>query len=319
MKKLIFGILLTATTIGTAHADIVRIETAYNSNADIHRFYFIDEAGVETFHDGDVADSFGAALERVINSVGGASVHVETVTGNGYRAVTASADNLNGRIVSNGNYVVTLSNGVVYRYAVDVPTGAPATDVTSNDAAAIAAARHRGRQSYTAATNAQVSAGWQSNNEGIGFDNAAQRAAWNPIGGSAVGSTATDDITQAHVTTYVDTNRATARTWGSRIYQGYTDRYGSIVVPGSVTITSRNGVTSSFTYTSSSGTFDLSSESSVLQAYRNLVGRAVDEVATKAFNSGFDNGWAIGFSDGYDEGFRDGYNVGFTDGVNSVR
>ena len=75
MKKIIFGALLGSTMLaGAAQADIVRVETAYNMDADIHRFYFIDENGAETFEDGNAGDSFGAALERVINSVGAESV-----------------------------------------------------------------------------------------------------------------------------------------------------------------------------------------------------------------------------------------------------
>ena len=74
MKKIIFGALFASTMFASAaSADIVRVETAYNPTSDIHRFYFIDETGSETYHDGVAGSGFGASLEHVITVVGSAN------------------------------------------------------------------------------------------------------------------------------------------------------------------------------------------------------------------------------------------------------
>ena len=69
MKKQLFATsLLLAGFASPVVADVVRVETAYNSAIQVHRFYFIDETGAETYLDGARGQNFGEALERVLNN-----------------------------------------------------------------------------------------------------------------------------------------------------------------------------------------------------------------------------------------------------------
>ena len=124
MKKQLFAAtLLTAGFITPAAADIVRVETAYNSSLQIHRFYFIDENGAETFDDGLAGQSFGAALEQVIHDRANDDVTIASVVDANGNAVEAGE-----HLRHNGEYTITLSNDRTQTFTIAAPARSYAND-----------------------------------------------------------------------------------------------------------------------------------------------------------------------------------------------
>lgn len=306
VNKFILAAMATIFMATTAYADVVRITKQYNAVTNQYRINFYDADGTRTSHTGDRDQAFGAVLSAAINSYGGASgVVIETIVdtaGNTIETTVVGNDMIDGTVTANGTYVVTLSNGTVYRYNVDVPTTAPTVDITSDNAQAIADARARGTAAFTQrnATNSQINTAFRD-----------ELRDW-----SNVYYAPTVDASTVWVNRNINRNNVSTSVTVSDYHYAR--------INGSATINSHNNSTNTiirFDQTASTSNTYLSyNDRTVVDT---LVTNIVDHVATEAFNTGFNEGWHVGFHQGYQEGYTDGfqngYRIGYTDGVNSVQ
>ena len=125
MKKIILGMLLASSMIGSAHAAVTAIDTAYNSATDQHRFWFVENGVDILVHTGPAEQSFGAALEAAIRRFGSGSL-------------TITATNIS----ANGDHSITLSNGETFAFTADVGHGLSDYDALTNAASNTAAANY---------------------------------------------------------------------------------------------------------------------------------------------------------------------------------